>query len=180
MQKEADERIKSKMKLLDGHGEMADERRLPNDGRNRSISQEGPDVDGEGSSDSRSALTSTNSSEDAVARVAVSDLNGPRSAPIKEEDESLTEASNSEKKRPLQSLSESGDGDSGAETMEDDDNEESAENKLKMGLVEGNQAKWDEIFGRLLRYKEDHGDCLVPNRYEPDPSLGAWVSTQRR
>jgi hypothetical protein len=25
-----------------------------------------------------------------------------------------------------------------------------------------------------------HGHCLVPNRYAHDPSLGAWVSTQRR
>jgi Helicase associated domain len=48
------------------------------------------------------------------------------------------------------------------------------------GSVKGHQAKWDEIFGRLLKYKKEHGDCLVPNRYEPDPSLGAWVSTQRR
>ena len=33
---------------------------------------------------------------------------------------------------------------------------------------------------RLLRYKQEHGNCQVPNRYEKDPKLGAWVSTQRR
>ena len=42
------------------------------------------------------------------------------------------------------------------------------------------QAKWEEMFNRLLAYKKENGDCLVPNRYEPDPALGAWVSTQRR
>jgi hypothetical protein len=41
-------------------------------------------------------------------------------------------------------------------------------------------ARWEQMFEKLLNYKEGHGDCLVPNRYEPDPSLGAWVSTQRR
>lgn len=41
-------------------------------------------------------------------------------------------------------------------------------------------ARWEQMFEKLLDYKEGHGDCLVPNRYEPDPSLGAWVSTQRR
>ena len=46
--------------------------------------------------------------------------------------------------------------------------------------AEINQAKWDALFKRLLKYKEEFGDCLVPNRYEADSSLGAWVSTQRR
>jgi hypothetical protein len=42
------------------------------------------------------------------------------------------------------------------------------------------QAKWDEMFARLEAYKAKHGNCLVPNRYKGDASLGAWVSTQRR
>lgn len=42
------------------------------------------------------------------------------------------------------------------------------------------QAKWDEMFNRLVAYKIKHGNCLVPNRYKGDSSLGAWVSTQRR
>jgi len=42
------------------------------------------------------------------------------------------------------------------------------------------QVKWDEMFDRLVKYKLKHGDCLVPNRYKGDSSLGAWVSTQRR
>lgn len=30
-----------------------------------------------------------------------------------------------------------------------------------------------------MKYKRDHGDCLVPSRYEPNPKLGKWVETQR-
>ena len=44
----------------------------------------------------------------------------------------------------------------------------------------GLQAKWDEMFNRLLDFKKKHSHCLVPNRYSDDPALGAWVSTQRR
>eukprot|EP00551_Chaetoceros_affinis_P011838 CAMPEP_0203674320 /NCGR_PEP_ID=MMETSP0090-20130426/15753_1 /ASSEMBLY_ACC=CAM_ASM_001088 /TAXON_ID=426623 /ORGANISM="Chaetoceros affinis, Strain CCMP159" /LENGTH=400 /DNA_ID=CAMNT_0050540173 /DNA_START=178 /DNA_END=1380 /DNA_ORIENTATION=- len=41
-------------------------------------------------------------------------------------------------------------------------------------------AKWDMMYMRLLAYKKEHNDCLVPNRYKPDTQLGSWVSTQRR
>jgi hypothetical protein len=36
------------------------------------------------------------------------------------------------------------------------------------------QAKWDDMFERLIAYKNEHGDCLVPNRYAKDPQLGSW------
>lgn len=39
---------------------------------------------------------------------------------------------------------------------------------------------WEEMYQRLVLYKQEHGDCLVPNRYKPDKQLGSWVSTQRR
>lgn len=42
------------------------------------------------------------------------------------------------------------------------------------------QHRWDSMFDRLLAFKAKHGHCLVPNRYDEDRSLGAWVSTQRR
>jgi len=42
------------------------------------------------------------------------------------------------------------------------------------------EQKWNQMFDRLYLFKEKHGHCLVPNRYENDPALGAWVSTQRR
>ena len=33
-------------------------------------------------------------------------------------------------------------------------------------------AKWNVMFERLKEYKEEYGDCLVPQRYEKDPKLG--------
>lgn len=36
------------------------------------------------------------------------------------------------------------------------------------------QTKWDEMFNRLIAYKEKKGSCLVPNRYPEDPQLGNW------
>ena len=44
----------------------------------------------------------------------------------------------------------------------------------------GLQAKWDEMFNRLLDFKKIHAHYLVPIRYSDDPALGAWVSTQQR
>jgi hypothetical protein len=40
-------------------------------------------------------------------------------------------------------------------------------------------ARWNVMFERLKEYKEEHGNCLVPQRYEDDPQLGKWVSMQR-
>ena len=35
------------------------------------------------------------------------------------------------------------------------------------------------MFQQLVEYKEKHGDCLVPSRYEENNKLGKWVETQR-
>lgn len=35
------------------------------------------------------------------------------------------------------------------------------------------------VFLQLVHYKEMHGDCLVPSRYEANLKLGKWVETQR-
>jgi hypothetical protein len=35
------------------------------------------------------------------------------------------------------------------------------------------------MFAKLEQYLQIHGNCLVPQRYKQDPSLGLWVSTQR-
>ena len=40
-----------------------------------------------------------------------------------------------------------------------------------------NDLKWDALHGKLMEYKEEHGNTLVPNRHA---QLGSWVSTQRR
>ena len=43
------------------------------------------------------------------------------------------------------------------------------------------QLKWDEQFKSLCEYKEKHGHCRVPNKYEKDNrKLGYWVGTQRQ
>jgi Helicase associated domain len=38
---------------------------------------------------------------------------------------------------------------------------------------------WNDMFERLKQYKRKHGDCLVPQRFPEDPSLGCWVNFQR-
>lgn len=38
---------------------------------------------------------------------------------------------------------------------------------------------WDEMFQRLLEFKEDHGHTRVPLKYKVDPLLGSWVKRQR-
>jgi hypothetical protein len=37
----------------------------------------------------------------------------------------------------------------------------------------------EEMFAKLEIYCNQNGDCLVPEHYEDDPSLGQWVSKQR-
>jgi hypothetical protein len=54
-------------------------------------------------------------------------------------------------------------------------------------LVEGDEIKarqktpniWDQMFAKLLKYREIHGDCNVPQRWDEDKELGRWVNTQR-
>jgi len=38
---------------------------------------------------------------------------------------------------------------------------------------------WDDMYQRLVKYKQRKGNCLVPRRYAADPKLGSWVYTQR-
>ena len=42
------------------------------------------------------------------------------------------------------------------------------------------EAKWQESYTKLVRYKEEHGNCNVPTRWEQDKPLGIWVSHQRK
>jgi len=41
------------------------------------------------------------------------------------------------------------------------------------------QNSWDEMFERLVAFKQKHDHCNVPQKYEDDPDLGLWVNTQR-
>ena len=39
---------------------------------------------------------------------------------------------------------------------------------------------WSQMFKMLEDYKEENGDCLVPNRYPPKQKLSTWVKKQRQ
>ena len=39
--------------------------------------------------------------------------------------------------------------------------------------------QWENMFTKLKEYSQLRGDCLVPQCYKEDPSLGIWVRTQR-
>jgi hypothetical protein len=41
-------------------------------------------------------------------------------------------------------------------------------------------ARWNENLDKLCRYREEHGDAMVPAEYDEDPSFGSWISRQRR
>jgi hypothetical protein len=41
-------------------------------------------------------------------------------------------------------------------------------------------ARWNKQFTKLKEFRRIHGHCMVPKRYEDDPSMGAWLSNQRQ
>ena len=51
--------------------------------------------------------------------------------------------------------------------------------KVKHKMKRYYDKQWDQMFGRLLAFKDTNGHCLVPKRYPPDMKLGTWVHTQR-
>jgi len=40
-------------------------------------------------------------------------------------------------------------------------------------------SQWNDMFELLLEYKAQHGNTLVPRRYDKNPQLGKWVDIQR-
>jgi hypothetical protein len=40
--------------------------------------------------------------------------------------------------------------------------------------------KWNKQLTKLKEFRRINGHCMVPKRNEDDPSLGAWVSSQRQ
>jgi superfamily II DNA or RNA helicase len=42
------------------------------------------------------------------------------------------------------------------------------------------EAQWEQMFARLLAYKDKHGDCNVPQQFRTDLQLSAWVAAQRQ
>ena len=47
-------------------------------------------------------------------------------------------------------------------------------------MVSKHDKYWEQKFKELEEYKEEHGDCNVPQRYPDNPPLGRWVNNQRR
>ena len=41
------------------------------------------------------------------------------------------------------------------------------------------KARWDQMFQRLLKFKDDNGHCKVPKGYRKDRELANWVRNQR-
>lgn len=41
------------------------------------------------------------------------------------------------------------------------------------------QAFWDARYSELVDYKQEHGDCEVPQKYKRKPKLASWVTGQR-
>lgn len=51
----------------------------------------------------------------------------------------------------------------------------------KLGFVlDPNKNAWEGMFSELCNFKNENGHCNVPKDYEKVPSLGNWVSIQRR
>ena len=40
-------------------------------------------------------------------------------------------------------------------------------------------ARWEEMFAVLVKFREVHGDCNVPAKWPENPQLGGWLSRQR-
>jgi hypothetical protein len=38
---------------------------------------------------------------------------------------------------------------------------------------------WEAMIAELKRYKDEHGDCNVPDKWSKNRKLGSWVGTQR-
>lgn len=43
----------------------------------------------------------------------------------------------------------------------------------------GVSVPWEQRYEELKAYKEEHGECLVPNKYQLKPKLAKWVGNQR-
>ena len=51
--------------------------------------------------------------------------------------------------------------------------------KVKNKMKKHYEKQWQDMFQMLLKYREEHGDCMVPRKYPALPKLGSWVHKQR-
>lgn len=105
---------------------------------------------------SNEAPLPTEQEEIAESRITTNVVPGEKDGPRDEED-----ASNGENSSGNNSPISGG----------DSDEDLKAQGQKSFGML---QAKWDEMFTRLVTFREKHGHCLVPNRYTEDPQLGSW------
>jgi hypothetical protein len=58
---------------------------------------------------------------------------------------------------------------------------ESIRDAVTTRVLERLESTWDFNFGKLLEYKTENGNCLVPSTFKTEKvNLGHWVSTQRQ
>jgi superfamily II DNA or RNA helicase len=50
---------------------------------------------------------------------------------------------------------------------------------VSTAIVDQLGVTWDERYGELKLFKDQHGDCNVPQRWWENPGLGVWVASQR-
>ena len=46
-------------------------------------------------------------------------------------------------------------------------------------LIEKLGLSWDEMYGQLIAYKDEHGDCNVPDKNPDNHQLAIWVDATR-
>uniref|UniRef100_A0A7S0BXB4 Helicase-associated domain-containing protein n=1 Tax=Proboscia inermis TaxID=420281 RepID=A0A7S0BXB4_9STRA len=49
----------------------------------------------------------------------------------------------------------------------------------KTTMPTAGRSTWRDMFTKLQEYKNNYGDCLVPQKFLDDPKLGRWVDKQR-
>jgi uncharacterized protein YbgA (DUF1722 family) len=58
---------------------------------------------------------------------------------------------------------------------------ETKRNETKRAMTELVEDKnWNNHYEKLVEFKRNNGNCLVPRGYQEDMSLGKWVDTQRQ
>jgi superfamily II DNA or RNA helicase len=51
----------------------------------------------------------------------------------------------------------------------------------QLGFIwEAHQQTWETQFEKLLTYRKEHGDCLLPDKWVTDKTLANWVGNQRQ
>jgi superfamily II DNA or RNA helicase len=56
---------------------------------------------------------------------------------------------------------------------------ESIRQAVTTRVLERLESSWDVNFGKLVKFKEEHGHCRVPAKYKTDIQLGHWIHVQR-